>query len=359
MFDHRHYVPILKAKQGELNALADLDRPMRASLTPLLEIPPVTWDWDNDLPARSLVEHLETYPEKLARAWPGDEPLFLDTIYPEVDKSDHEPATLLFDLLAATSVRAIPVTGPSRNGQQQQAVAEIVARDRRGVAIRVQADDLDPLELPSALDELLDRLRCTPNEADLILDYEQVATDKVATVRAALVAVLVTLPTLTAWRTLTAAGGGFPLNLQELAGMTTTSIGRADWQVWTSLAPRRAELPRLPTFADYGVSSPELVELDPRIMDMSVNLRYTSDADWVVLKARSRKLHGHGQFNELCQTLVGRSEFRGASFSAGDTYIEACAHGRDGPGNASKWRQCATNHHLTQVATQLASMPGL
>ena len=38
MFDHRHYVPILKAKAGECWALSNLKSPTRNIITPVIEL---------------------------------------------------------------------------------------------------------------------------------------------------------------------------------------------------------------------------------------------------------------------------------------------------------------------------------
>ena len=363
MFDQKHYVPLLKAKQGELNALAELNQSVKDGVTPLLELPLAPWDWNNDQPAKSIDEHLDGYPAKLTKAWGANDPFFVDTIYVDDEgplASGAAPVTGLFDSMRNAGLRAIPVTGPSRDAAQQQAVGQIVAQDSRGVCIRLQGDDLgDPLSLTAELTKLLGQLGCELGDADLVLDYEQIDDDKVSPISVAATAVLTLLTTLKDWRTVTLASGGFPVNLQDQSPISVSTIPRADWRMWGRLIPHRAKLGRMPTFGDYGIASPQLVELDPRIIDMSVNLRYASDDDWLALKARSRKKHGHGQFNDLCQMLVARTEFRGASFSAGDNYIADCAAGTDGPGNATKWRQCGTSHHLAHVVRQIAVTPGL
>jgi hypothetical protein len=86
-------------------------------------------------------------------------------------------------------------------------------------------------------------------------------------------------------------------------------------------------------------------------------LRYTTDEDWLVFKERNVIRHGFDQFNSICRTLVGRREFKGAGYSAGDTAISACAVPGSSSGNAMTWRRIGTNHHLTLVVDQLASLP--
>ena len=48
MFDHKHYVPILGGKAGEYRALRELTPAIKSNLTPLVEVPPVQWDFEND-----------------------------------------------------------------------------------------------------------------------------------------------------------------------------------------------------------------------------------------------------------------------------------------------------------------------
>jgi hypothetical protein len=53
MFDHRHYVPILKGKGEAYRSLAELDSTTKARLTPLIEIPSIPWDCVNEDQAKS------------------------------------------------------------------------------------------------------------------------------------------------------------------------------------------------------------------------------------------------------------------------------------------------------------------
>jgi hypothetical protein len=88
-------------------------------------------------------------------------------------------------------------------------------------------------------------------------------------------------------------------------------------------------------------------------MNMSANVRYTTDHHWLIVKGRGTLNHGYQQFNELCRKLVALPEFSGRRFSDGDTYLDDCASDAAGPGNASKWRQAGTSHHIAYVTLQV------
>lgn len=59
MFDERHYVPILKWKRGEQVGLELISDTAKEILTPLIEIVPPPYDYNNDRPAKTMDEHLE------------------------------------------------------------------------------------------------------------------------------------------------------------------------------------------------------------------------------------------------------------------------------------------------------------
>ncbi len=81
MFDHKHYVPILKGKQGEYSALESLSSATKSRLTPLIEVPQIPWDFENEMPAKSLDEHLDKVAAKIQNCWKSDRALFLDLLW--------------------------------------------------------------------------------------------------------------------------------------------------------------------------------------------------------------------------------------------------------------------------------------
>src|SRR2546423_15661215 len=78
MFDEKHYVPVLKGKQGELQALEALTDSVRMHLTPLMEVAPIPWDWEEERPQRTLDDHLTSFLRGIRRAWRTDRGFFID-----------------------------------------------------------------------------------------------------------------------------------------------------------------------------------------------------------------------------------------------------------------------------------------
>jgi hypothetical protein len=110
MFDHKHYVPILKVKAGELAAL-DTASHKGQSFTPLMEVIRVD---------QTLVEAATA----IRRAWQIQNSLFADTFYVEQGPPFGETAIEVLGAAAQSiGLRIIPVTGLGRTQGQKDATA--------------------------------------------------------------------------------------------------------------------------------------------------------------------------------------------------------------------------------------------
>jgi hypothetical protein len=80
MFDQNHYVPVLKWRQGEYQALVKLDPAIKDWITPLFEIPKETWDFEKQAPTKDLDDHLAPFGKRLKAKW-GIRRCFVDSCY--------------------------------------------------------------------------------------------------------------------------------------------------------------------------------------------------------------------------------------------------------------------------------------
>jgi hypothetical protein len=359
--DAAHYVPVLKAREGEYAALREVAVDVKSSLTPLLEVPSVPYDFVNEEPAKTLEQHLQNVAAKLLGAWGVARPIMLDLLWIpsalRMANSEHPWEFLSRDALTK-GVHLIPVTGLQRDASYQTATAGVATAHERGVAIRLELEDFaSPRSLGSALVYLLAALSARPETTDLVLDLKEVRADQLTAMTLLVPTLLANLPSVLSWRSLCVVATGFPSDLTQFPSASDNKTPRTEWILWNALRNRLSDLPRLPTFGDYGISHPVSNEVDPRLMRMSANLRYTLEEQWLIFKGRNVRDHGYDQFRGHCRALVQRSEFSGAAFSWGDSYIHRCAAGTDGPGNATTWRKVGTSHHLAFVTRQIASLP--
>jgi Beta protein len=106
------------------------------------------------------------------------------------------------------------------------------------------------------------------------------------------------------------AQSAFPTSLSKIAKDTTAKLSRAEWTVWRDLVEEHAELPRLPTFADYAAEAPGFFQGD--FVDPTAVIRYTINDAWLILRGHNlSEPDGHGQFRQLARQLIAHPQYRG------------------------------------------------
>lgn len=353
------YVPILKWKQGEYTALKELYASDKALVQPLVEIVPIPTPLDEDVEPATLDEHISKFPNQVESNWGCDQKIWVDASLlaePAILANGQHAFAVIMAELRKRNVQAVPVVYLDSPILVLQAAAACNEVDGRGVVIRLDEEEADSPTIQRELDSLLLQLGLAASNADIVLDAGSVSPEFVS--RTAIICryVLDRFPYVHEWRSLVFASSGFPVNMAAQA-VGVSMIQRSDWLTWQTIKADFDEgrIPRLPVFGDYAIAHPELADIDPRTMQMSANIRYTSVDHWVIFKGRGVRRYGFGQIYDLCTNLVGNSVYRGAGFSFGDMVYKQRADQGDayGKGNASQWRRDATNHHLTFVVRQV------
>ncbi len=356
MFDRNHYVPILKTKGGELLALRDLEARTKSLITPLLEMQPPGWDFEKKKPSKSVASQLDTSIAKIEKAWAGESPLFIDTLPLAEDPVDGGASPLCYVLreLEAVGVQCVPVLHLAAGAANISCVKKHLKDNGRGCCLRLTMSDLGTDALESTIESLRKAIGVPYEDVDLILDQEAFSSKETPRVLYAAKAWLRSIPQVDSWRSLTLAGTSFPIDMTEFRAASMNLAQRAELYVWEAIIQAPA-IPRFPAFGDYGIQHPRLLELDPRLITMSANIRYAADRDWLLLRGRGVRKHGWQQYEDLCKKLVKRQEFKGSTHCAGCDYIGNCASGTVSHGNAMTWRRVGTTHHITLVADQISS----
>ncbi len=352
MFDHKHYVPILKGKRAEFPAVGKLKS--HKHITPMFEAVP-------SRDANQIPKDVD------GCGYPAGQPYFVDMLFWDDDeesdagtavaaKDDH-PLIVCFEESKKRAQRAIPVTGTGRSPMYQDAVRKIVNAQKNGVAIRLLPDDFeDETELTTALENLLNFLSVDYSDADLIIDLGAGVVQQNAQVVAQIHRANLDLtPRIDDWRTLTVAGAAFPIGLAGLTSGIWNPVPRTEWQGWQKLLIGGTKPKRLPAYSDYGIASPFLPPTGR--VTILAQLRYSTPTSFMVWKGKNVSKAGHGQFIDICKDLVQRGFYRGAAFSEGDQEIEKKATTAGSPGNPEQWRKIGNNHHLETVLDQIANLP--
>lgn len=340
-FDHTHYVPVLRWKRAERDALVRLTNDVRKRMTPLLE----------------LVLTKSNSPSKIAdsirKYWWGPSPFFLDDMnWPEAETG--KIITTMADAMRFHGLLVIPVTGLDRSKKHQSAVARIAAKDLRGACLRICPSDLQSLSLDENLDGLLKLLALAPEQVDLVADYQIVSEFNMP-----YTVLCDRVPYLSRWRTFTVIGGAFPENLVKYDKNGEYHRPREDWSSWQSQVTA-SSLRRRPTYGDYtiqyGVFKPP-----PERAHVSASIRYTAPEYWVIMRGEwlgNPDGTGYAQYAAHAKLLYEKEEFSGNNFSYGDTYIDRLRSRLDGTGSAETLLRAGINHHITLVVNQIANLFG-
>lgn len=361
MFDHRHYVPILKWKQGEYQALFRLAAKVKDNITPLIEIPPIDWDHDTRSEAKTIDEHLVNFAPRFASKF-NNRPAFIDLCFidPAVRmKDDEHPLTALFETVREEDQTAIPVTGLDRDEDYQEAVRLVHDQDNQGVCLRISIWDIDESGFRQNIKELLEELEVTPYEVNLIIDLGSPNFRPIKIFTKAVIDWIQCIPHLTQWRTFTITSTAFPARPAS-SKYPTRKVARSEWALYQRLVDNSAQLPRIPTFGDYSVAHPEPFDtkaVDMRKIHARAKIRYTIDDAWLIITGKSVRIHTFDQYTFMCKTIGKSGHFPGPDFSKGDKYIDDCTVGGS-TGNLTTWVWVDNNHHITKVVNDLANFYG-
>jgi len=340
MFDHTHYVPVLRWKQAEQHALRDLFPWVKAKLIPLIEAP----EW-----GPSTSHSLLKYPASILRMW-GTAPFF----FAFGPYSSCITADTLEDFFAESTSRGlsmVPATGIADNLVLQDAFGCKSKKYGGEVCIRLYREDLTSPDLCAALDTLMGHLCVNEAITHLVVDLKiHRATDSL------LAPLLSQIPRISKWRTLTVVSGAFRKNLTGLS-VGRHEFSRSEWESWFTSVKNHL-LPRKPTFGDYTILHPYLPKPKPK-MNVSASIRYTSFDYWVVMKGeglRNKNGAGFAQYPANADMLTMQPEFSGAWFSPGDRYISEIALKKKPTGNPKTWLQAGISHHLAFTTDQMTKV---
>lgn len=375
MFDQRHYVPILKGKKGELDALAKAENIER--FTALVEVIPIPLIYPDDggdaRPSKTIDKHIKDTAASFVQAMGILPSVFIDGFYIEGENRLHDgtsPLAGLFSRLRAGGINFVPTIGLDRIEDHADAVGDAIAMDKRGCCLRLWESDLEAIsDLDSQIESLFNTLKVTTDIVDLLVDFKDKVPSKVT-----LPLLINALPRLNDWRSLTLSSSSFPENLSDVHRNTIEQRDRMEWLAWLFVRGKQSSAgKRVPTYGDYGINHPVLIDdLDPRIINMSPNIRYTDTLAYVIAKGQAqprkkkartaeqkaarKQLAPSIQYPKLATMIKNHPSWKMPSFSWGDQFVDRCSQNRC-TGSPSDWRGVGASHHIAVVVQQIANPP--
>lgn len=362
-----HYVPILKARLGEFTAASRSDPEIAGNYTPLFECVPSGQEFDDEGEALrpGLENSVQLFGDRLQRYWPGSKDLIVDT-HALPNMQDLYPIVELMDRFGPQDP-LIPACRPVDTDDPGliEALREALGRyESQNICIRLSDEDIDERDEPIAesLDRVLNQLEVAPESVDIVIDFGAVTNDSINLAARVARLVIIDLPRLDEWRSITLAAGSFPSNLTSDAPYTINEHPRLEVNLWRTVRDRLRDRMRMPSFGDYAIAYPQQLAGVP--FAPAPQIRYTTPENWIVLKGRRTNRRGSAQFFDICGQIVNRPEFT-RDLSWGDRTIASKAEyaGVEADqiptgvtsGNAMSWRAIGTSHHFALVIDRLTT----
>lgn len=350
------YLPILQTRQSERLALRELADDLRPHINPLFMVHPPSLD-NSPIP---LDEHVTRLAAALARDW-GPGPGYFDVSFladPLRVDGEH-PVTWIGRLFADRGLNLAPVTGISRDLEEQQAAIAFGQEAGRRPLLRLSTGEWARIGAPdwdSRIMAFVDSAGVGASGVDLLLDIGDQVPNPPQMAVLAVSAALAAIPYSQEWASITVAGSSMPITTSEIGRDNAVELPRNEWLLWKEL---RGSSARAISFGDYGTTHPQpLFGFDPRTMQIAAQIRYSVSQAWFIARGRGTRSAGIEQMHQIARTIASHPQFTGRDYSWGDQWIADCAVRATSPGNAGIWRKAALNHHLTLVPNQIANLGG-
>lgn len=361
MLQPYHYVPVLRWKRAEEDALESLGHIEELNLLPLLQlvnydVVPKIQDVSPSARADKFAELVDNKILNLKDIW-GTRPLLIDNKYLSSMRRLLDEKYMLntvLELGRRYGVRFTPITGFDRTQEYQESIVTNIILDSRGIGLRISINEIIAPSFRDSLINFIVTLNLAPEKVDLIIDYGRIdhSVDVIEMHK-----VLIAIPNLLDWRSLVIIGGSFPYNLIDFP-IGRNTVQRHDWIFWRDSTSDAAALGRIPTYGDYTIQSP-IYKKPPDYPNISASIRYTAEDYWVVMRGEghTKSNRGNGKYSaQYCANallLSEASEFAREDFSASDKYIFEKREDYDHPGNATTWLYAGINHHITYALHQI------
>lgn len=351
------YVPALKWRMAEYQALSRLSEAAKERVIPLLTIPSLEFDFEDQKPKKTVQAHIEPFAKRYKEKWKKraawvdiDGSLHLEKMVDGLDVITH-----VFSELRKFGAQAVPVISLAHSSGPTAKIAKIVEQDGRGVALRVRVENIMASDFGTRVSLLLGQLKVDQTFTDLILDLGTPNYEPYSAFSGALKMALSKIPNLGAYRSFVLLGTAFPESMKNVV-VPGAALDRHDWLFYKMLIANLPESVRRPAYGDYTVVSPIFsANFDMRKIKPAGKLIYTSNERWVIRKGGAFR-DNPGQMHKHCAYIVDSGAFRGAAYSDGDDFIARCAEKKIKPSSLPRWKQVGISHHIMHVLEDIATL---
>lgn len=320
---------------------------------PLLVIPPVEYDFEEQRPKKTVQDHIDPFSTRFANKWGQRKALIdLHDSLENENMADGSPViSSIFHNLRSKSCNAIPVAKFSHSNDYIDHLKTIIESDKKGVAIRVKLPELMSPKVNTQLQQIMSHLQTAAEDTDLVIDLEVPQSfEPYAAFSKALATAIRRITGLKDFRTFVVAGMSLKLSEVKRPGAEPT---RHEWMLYQELATELEDI-RKPLYGDYTIETPDFISQDMRLLNPAGKIVYATENTWLIPKGKSFR-ENRDQMIDHCSTIVNSGHYCGKDYSQGDKRIFETLHKIEGTGNQGTWKEAGVSHHITLVVNQLSS----
>lgn len=358
------YIPVLKAKPGELQALENMTSTQLRRVVPLLDISRMgeRTKLQKRYAKSSAITaaYLDDVAEGIAAKFAGRR-VMVDAFQwkpgAHTETGEHVIA-FTHARLQERGVKTIPVLGYDRwdSPAYRNAMKSIKVRAGGFCVLRLTSDDMedadDPDYFKEKVTEILADVALVPQLCAVMIDFGDVTNTSIEQLADTMSSVLAVLSPMN-FKFFSVAGCSLPTTIDR-AVKKHDSVGtvlRKEMIAWQSVRAARPDVSLV--FGDYGVRGPNTAD-DVIAPDTNGKIRYTTHLNHFVARGHSLRTGNCGkQMYDLAKTIAESDCFMGPDFSWGDSQIQARADRVAKPGNSTNWIAFDTSHHLAWVLSEV------
>ena len=362
-----NYVPILKAKKGEFDALSHLTEGDMKKITPWFDVSMLTDKDKKKLETKGelpIVYKLNSVANGIANVCSGHE-VYIDLPqWPTNGQTEHGEHVIshMINRLDSLGVSVNPVIDFESwdDPVYSDVFKKIRLSKRQCICIRLSmnidtvAEILtDPDYIKDHMESILKSLNVTHKQTALLIDFSDISSaNKTVPDMIEQASKAIALLSQYKFNNMMMAGCSMPPFISS-AVKSQNDVGiviRKEMIAWQAILEDTPSLNL--TFSDYCVRGPSSAEVGYG-NTTNGKIRYSIDKNYFIARGYplSTGLKGEQHYG-LSEKIINSGYYMGRSFSWGDDRIHRCSE-EEFKGNACNWIAIDTNHHMKTVLAEI------
>ncbi|WCT11562.1 beta family protein [Mucilaginibacter jinjuensis] len=353
--NNQFYVPILKAKYGEFQALGKLSIHVTPHVCPLIELTKVAYDHQEKKTPLTIEEHLNKTAKKLIEHWPRSRAFIDMTQIAHLQADGNSTIEYFYKRLFEKGLTPLPVFRINSPELLLEGIAKIQKKySITGAGIRITLTDLSSPQLKSNLDKAIAGQSASISDIHLVIDLAAPENfEDLDALSDAIVSRMEVFPYFQNWASVSVCSSAYPD--PKLVKKEINYFPRHEWVLYGQIAEEMhgKSFYREINYGDYSIVAPGHFDFDPIRMTTAAKMIYTTTENYIFLKGKSLKNKGFRQYIDQASEIVNADYYLGEQFSAGDWQLKRCCTDQKNTGTATTWNWVGNNHHITKVVNDL------